>query len=204
MYIYIPPGNRGWHIILSPSLVFGTFLRMSCLVSVFGWDMFSRFLQHIATNVGVALCAPFGRVHACLQEAYVPPAPQSRPEVCDFVHGDRSAQLAAWYTMKYKDIKQLWFSRPQDEISMRMRMIYDDIIFQIVGTKWTRTCLLLHVSSRCSSLESVENILPTVWQKYSFYWEDTSDTSIVHPRKIHMDHNDGGLEDHVPFQMGDL
>ena len=24
------------------------------------------------------------------------------------------------------------------------------------------------------------------------------------PWKINMDHNDGGLEDHVPFQMGDL
>ena len=24
------------------------------------------------------------------------------------------------------------------------------------------------------------------------------------PLKIHMEHNHGGLEDHVPFQMGDL
>ena len=31
------------------------------------------------------------------------------------------------------------------------------------------------------------------------------DYIITHtPWKINMDHNDGGLEDHFPFQMGDL
>ena len=29
-------------------------------------------------------------------------------------------------------------------------------------------------------------------------------TIFVTPRKINMEHNHGGLEDHVPFQMGDL
>ena len=34
-------------------------------------------------------------------------------------------------------------------------------------------------------------------------WNDKGSVSIT-PLKINMEHNRGGLEDHFPFQMGDL
>ena len=121
IYIDIPPGNWGWHIIFPPFLVFGTFLRMSCL-AVFGWDMFSRLYTTYTYECwrSPEPYAPFGRVHTCLQEAYVPPAPQSRPEVwrmriVDFVHGDRRPQLAA---MIYNEIQ--WY-KEDDFQDLRMR-----------------------------------------------------------------------------------
>lgn len=72
LVVYIPPGNWGWHIIFPPPRFLAPFWEWVALLPFLGGICFLVFIQHIATN---------GRVHACLQEAYVPPAPQSRPEV---------------------------------------------------------------------------------------------------------------------------
>lgn len=144
-----------------PPRFLAPFLRMSCLVAVFGWDMFSRFLQPVQLrsptypewttwNAGGYATGPMPSGSLCASSA----TKQTR--------GVRWELLILFMEIGVLR-KQLWFQKAEDE-SIRMRMIYDDILSQIVLTKWTRTCLLLHVSSRLSSLESVDTILPTVWQ----------------------------------------